>query len=73
MREGQSEESPHWANEPILAGREAATLLAKRPVRDLDSEDKSLQKVDGLVEIPYISEENTNDHLEIRVSAKDEG
>ena len=56
-----------------MAGREAATLLAKRPVRHLDSEGKSLQKVDGLVEIPYISEENTNDHPEIRVSVKDEG
>ena len=48
-------------------------MLAKRPVRHLDSEGKSLQKVDGLVEIPYISEENTNDHPEIRVSVKDEG
>ena len=48
------EESPHWAKEPILAGRAAATWLAKRPVWHPDFKGKSLQKVDGLVEIPYI-------------------
>ena len=56
-----------------MAGRAAATLLAKRPVRHLDSEGKSLQKVDGLVEIPYISEENADEDPKIRVSVKDEG
>ena len=39
------EESPHWANEPILARRGAATWLAKRPVRRPDSKGKSLEKV----------------------------
>ena len=72
-RKGQSEESPHWVKEPILAGRAAATWLANRPVRHPDSEGKSLQKVDGLVEIPYIYEENTDEDPEIRVSVKDEG
>ena len=38
-----------------------------------DSKGKSLQKVDGLVEIPYISKENTVEDPEIRVSVKDEG
>jgi len=51
------EESPHWANEPILARRAAATWLAKMPMRRPDSKGKSLQKVDGLIEILYIFEE----------------
>ena len=39
-------ESPQWAKKPILARREAATWLAKRPVRHLNFKRKSLQKVD---------------------------
>ncbi|XP_022971345.1 activator of 90 kDa heat shock protein ATPase homolog [Cucurbita maxima] len=38
-----------------------------------DSEGKSLQKVDGLVEIPYISDENADEDPEVRVSVKGEG
>ena len=67
------EELPHWAKEPILARRAAATWLAKRPVRRLDSKDKSLHKVDGLIEILYIFEKNADEDSKIRVSGKDEG
>ena len=66
-------ESPQWAKEPILARRASATWLAKRSVRRPDSKGKSLQKVDGLIEILYIFEENTDDDHEIRVFVKDEG
>lgn len=38
-----------------------------------DGEGGSLLKVDGLVEIPYISDENADEDPEIRVSVKDEG
>ena len=41
----KSEESPQWAKKPILARRETATWLVKRPVQCLDSKGKSLQKV----------------------------
>ena len=41
-------------------------------MRHLDLEGKSLQKIDGLVKISYISEENTDEDSEIRVSLKDE-
>ena len=55
-----------------MAKRAAATCLMKRPVRCPDSKGKSLQKVDGLIEIPCISEENTDEDPEIRVSVKDD-
>ena len=48
------------------------TWLAKRAVRGLDFEGKSLRKVDGLVEIPYISDEKVDVDPEVRVSLKDE-
>ena len=67
------EESPQWAKEPILARRKAATWLAKRPVRHPDSKGKSMQKVDGLIKIQYIFEENADEDLEMRVFVKDEG
>ena len=67
------EESPHWAKEPILARRAATIWLAKRRVRRPDSKGKSLHKVDGLIEILYISEENADEDPKIRVSVKDEG
>ncbi|KAJ6864568.1 hypothetical protein NC651_035198 [Populus alba x Populus x berolinensis] len=38
-----------------------------------DSEGNSLLKVDGSVEIPYISDENADEDPEIRVTVKDEG
>ncbi|KAL5545441.1 hypothetical protein UlMin_005128 [Ulmus minor] len=38
-----------------------------------DSEGKSLLKVDGVVEIPYIADENADEDPELRVSVKDEG
>ena len=57
-------ESPQWAKEPILARRAVATWLAKRPVRHLNSKSKSLQKVNWLIEIPYISEENADEDPE---------
>lgn len=38
-----------------------------------DGDGGSLLKVDGLVEIPYISDENADENPEIRVSVKDEG
>ena len=34
---------------------------------------KSLLKVDGVVEIPYIADENADEDPELRVSVKDEG
>ena len=67
------EESPHWAKEPILARRAAATWLAKRPVRRPDSKGKSLHKVDGLIEVLYISKENADEDPKIGVFVKDEG
>ncbi|XP_022151410.1 activator of 90 kDa heat shock protein ATPase homolog [Momordica charantia] len=38
-----------------------------------DSAGKSLQKVDGLVEMPYISDENADEDPEVKISVKDEG
>ncbi|KAI4348795.1 hypothetical protein L6164_009473 [Bauhinia variegata] len=38
-----------------------------------DSEGKSLLKVDGVVEIPYISDENADEDPELKVTVKDEG
>ncbi|MED6182359.1 hypothetical protein PIB30_027727 [Stylosanthes scabra] len=38
-----------------------------------DSDGKSLLKVDGTVEIPYISDENAGEDPELRVTVKDEG
>ncbi|CAN1278086.1 Activator of 90 kDa heat shock protein ATPase homolog 1 [Linum perenne] len=38
-----------------------------------DAEGKSLLKVDGSVEIPYISDENADEDPEIRVTVKDDG
>lgn len=38
-----------------------------------DGDGGSLLKVDGVVEIPYISDENAGEDPEIRVSVKDEG
>ena len=67
------EESPQWAKEPILARRAAVTWLTKRLVRRPYPKGKSLQKVDGLIEIPYISKENADEDPKIRVSVKDEG
>ena len=64
------EESPQWAKESILARRVTTIWLVKRPVRCPDFEDKSLQKVDGLVEIPYISDEHADENPEVRVSMK---
>ncbi|XP_062003825.1 uncharacterized protein LOC133721272 [Rosa rugosa] len=38
-----------------------------------DSDGKSLLKVDGAVEIPYIADENADEDPEVKVSVKDEG
>ncbi|CAN0927610.1 Activator of 90 kDa heat shock protein ATPase homolog 1 [Linum grandiflorum] len=38
-----------------------------------DADGKSLLKVDGSVEIPYISDENADEDPEIRVTVKDDG
>ncbi|KAJ8754553.1 hypothetical protein K2173_005714 [Erythroxylum novogranatense] len=38
-----------------------------------DTEGKTLLKVDGSVEVPYISDENADEDPEIRVTVKDEG
>ncbi|XP_054784206.1 uncharacterized protein LOC129291089 [Prosopis cineraria] len=38
-----------------------------------DSEGKSLLKVNGTVEIPYISDENADEDPEVKVTVKDEG
>ena len=65
-------ESPHWAKELILARRAATTWLAKRPVRRPDFKGKSLQKIEGLIEISYIFVENADEDSEIRVYVKDE-
>lgn len=45
----------------------------KRPVQCTDFEGKSLQKVDGLIEISYFFEENADEDPEIWVSVMDEG
>ena len=50
-REGPLEESPHWAKEPILARRAAATWLVKRSVWHPNSKGKSLHKIDGLINL----------------------
>ena len=47
--------------------------MANRPVRRPDSKGKSLHKVDGLIEILYISEENADEDPKIRTFVKDEG
>ena len=65
-------ELPQWAKEPILARWPVATWLAKRPMQHPDFEDKSLQKVDGLVEIPYISNENADENPKVKESVKNE-
>ena len=67
------EESPQWAKEPILARRVAVTWLTKRPVLRPNFKGKSLQKVDVLIKILYIFEENADKDPKIRVSVKDEG
>ena len=56
-----------------MARRAATTWLAKRSVWCPYSKGKSLQKVDRLIEIPYIFEENDDENPEVRVSVKDEG
>ncbi|KAF8109509.1 hypothetical protein N665_0095s0077 [Sinapis alba] len=38
-----------------------------------DSEGKTLLKAEGLVDMPYISDENADEDPEVRVSVKDEG
>ncbi|KAF3442660.1 hypothetical protein FNV43_RR16576 [Rhamnella rubrinervis] len=38
-----------------------------------DPDGKSLLKVDGVVEIPYIADENADEDPEVRVTVKDEG
>lgn len=38
-----------------------------------DADGKSLLKVDGLVEIPYIADENADEDPEVKISVKDEG
>lgn len=38
-----------------------------------DSDGKSILKVDGTVEVPYISDENADEDPELRVTVKDEG
>ena len=47
--------------------------MTKRPVQCPDFEGKYLQNVEGLIEIPYIFDENTDEDPEIRISMKDEG
>lgn len=38
-----------------------------------DADGKSLLKVDGMLEIPYIADENADEDPEVRVTVKDEG
>ncbi|KAH0971912.1 hypothetical protein GBA52_024068 [Prunus armeniaca] len=38
-----------------------------------DADGKSLLKVDGVVEIPYIADENADEDPEVKISVKDEG
>ena len=63
------EELPQWGKKPVLARRLATTWLAKRPLQRPDSEGKSLQKVDSLLKILYIFDENADEDSEVRVSA----
>ena len=56
----------------IIPGYEISLTLAWQGEAK-DSDGKSLLKVDGTVEIPYISDENAGEDPELRVTVKDEG
>ncbi|KDP24654.1 hypothetical protein JCGZ_25570 [Jatropha curcas] len=56
----------------IIPGYELSVMLSWEGEAK-DSDGKSLLKVDGSVEIPYIADENANEDPEIRVSVKDDG
>lgn len=56
----------------IIPGYEiSVTLSWEGEARDADG--KSLLKVDGAVEIPYIADENADEDPEVKVTVKDEG
>ncbi|XP_059428455.1 uncharacterized protein LOC132162207 [Corylus avellana] len=56
----------------IIPGYEISLTLAwEGEAKDADG--KSLLKADGLVEIPYIADENADEDPDLRVSVKDEG
>ena len=50
----------------------SGNLAGEEPVRRPVSKGKSLHKVDGLIKILYIFEENADEDPKIRVSMKDE-
>ncbi|XP_061346385.1 uncharacterized protein LOC133292032 isoform X1 [Gastrolobium bilobum] len=56
----------------IIPGYEISLTLAWEGEAK-DSEGKSLLKVDGTVEIPYISDENADEDPDLRVTVNDEG
>ncbi|KAK1397677.1 Aha1 domain-containing protein [Heracleum sosnowskyi] len=56
----------------IIPGYEISLTLSWRGEAK-DSDGKSLLLVDGVVEVPYISDENADEDPEIRVLVKDEG
>ncbi|KAL1351401.1 hypothetical protein HN51_015310 [Arachis hypogaea] len=56
----------------IIPGYEISLTLAWQGEAK-DSDGKSLLKVDGTVEIPYISDENAGEDPELKVTVKDEG
>ncbi|XP_061346360.1 uncharacterized protein LOC133292006 isoform X2 [Gastrolobium bilobum] len=70
----------HWAETNCLEWSRTffSNLLSNLTVVDgegeaKDSEGKSLLKVDGTVEIPYISDENADEDPDLRVTVNDEG
>ncbi|KAK7278811.1 hypothetical protein RJT34_23849 [Clitoria ternatea] len=56
----------------VIPGYEISVRIAWEGVAR-DSDGKVLNKVDGTVEIPYISDENAGEDPEVRVTVKDNG
>ncbi|OWM82642.1 activator of 90 kDa heat shock protein ATPase homolog 1 [Punica granatum] len=56
----------------IIPGYEISVSISWEG-EDRDSDGKSLLKVDGTVEIPYISDENADEDPELKVTIKDDG
>ncbi|XP_068660126.1 uncharacterized protein [Aristolochia californica] len=56
----------------IIPGYEISLSLAWQG-EAMDADGKSLLKVDGTVEVPYIADENADEDPEVRITVKDEG
>ena len=64
---------PHWGEGANFGEKGGGNLVGEDASAAPDSKGKSLQNVDGLIKILYISEENADEGPKIRVSLKDEG